>query len=212
MKVAIVGKLHSGKTTTAQALVDHFGYQRMAFADPVKEVSGVMLAAFENHFAPPRVKVAPYTIAQMNDMKKHPSIRKLLQVVGTELGREWRYNTFWIDQLTRKVTRAESLGVHSIVVDDCRFPNEADALRAHGFTIVKLVRDDHERAASVYDALRTTNPDYTTEQLEQELRKMMEHPSEQEIDNILPDMTYPSTSVEQLHVLAATIHEGISLG
>lgn len=68
------------------------------------------------------------------------------------------------------MARIEDNGAAGVVVDDCRYLNEAEWLRKHGFIIVKVVG----RKLTLPDALAS-------------------HQSEQEGDQIVPDLTVSST-------------------
>lgn len=200
-KFAIVGKMHSGKTTLAKYLVER-NFTRVAFADPVKEVSARMLTAFVEFVYP--FEVHQYTPEMLNTMKGHPAIRKLLQLVGTELGREWYGpDTIWIDLFQEAVANYEA-EYHDVylVNDDCRFVNEAERLSEMGFTLVKLVRDETERILSVQNAIQRDNPDLTIEQVCAKVDEMLGHPSETNVDLIVPDIIIPSVTIRQLEQIA----------
>jgi len=191
-RIAVVGKMHSGKTTLAESLVSK-GYSRIAFADPVKEVSAEMLTTFSRFMG----KNEDYVYSDMNRMKGHPSIRALLQLVGTELGRNWMGpQEIWINLFMDIVDDMEE-GV-KLVNDDCRFVNEANALRAKGFTIIKLHRSEDERVTSILQALKKQNPDSTKREISKALDQMLNHPSETEIDSIDYDYEIQSISVKNL--------------
>lgn len=198
--VAIVGKAHSGKTTLANALVGR-GFQRFAFADPVKLVSAAMLNTFLFEVgADPQ----HYDIDKINSIKGHPSIRKLLQVVGTELGREWLGpQSLWIDLFEGSIEDAKHTAESAdtplwIVCDDCRFENEAARLSEMGFMLFKLERNEEERVASIRAATRDTNPDWDDARLNKTVEEILSHPSETEVDKIKPDFVIQSLTVDQL--------------
>lgn len=209
--IAVVGKMHSGKTTFSNALVER-NFRRMAFADPVKEVSGHMLADFENYFLPGNGTLRrAYTIDEMNEMKGHPAIRGLLQLVGTELGRNWHGpDTIWIDTFRQKfrIYQKHAAGLRvewPVVVDDCRFVNEAEALRELGFYIVKLQRDEGERLESIRNAIRTGDPSLSSDAVEKQLNKMLEHPSETEVNRIRANTVVKSIDVGKLQLDALNL-------
>lgn len=200
-KFAIVGKMHSGKTTLAKYLIER-DFTRIAFADPVKAVSAEMLTTFVRFVDP--FSETTYTIDHMNIMKGHPAIRKLLQLVGTELGREWYGpESLWIDLFQEAVANYEA-EYHDVYLinDDCRFVNEAERLSEMGFTLVKLVRDETERILSVQHAVQRDNPDLTIEQVCAKVDEMLAHPSETNVDLIVPDIIIPSVTVRQLEQIA----------
>ncbi len=211
--IAVVGKMHSGKTTIARFLVNT-GYHRISFADPVKEVSAEMLSTFcrivRTMQAGPNDPIIyrHYDYTMINEMKGHPAIRSLLQLVGTGLGRDWYGpDTIWIDMFEKKVQKWESDRKEfpmPVVNDDCRFPNEAERLRKLEFTIIKLVRNDAERCTSIYNALVKQNPTWTPAMIHEALLDMQEHPSETNVDNIQADYTIRNINLDQLRAVANT--------
>jgi hypothetical protein len=222
-KIAIVGKMRSGKSTLAKMLTNQ-GFERFAFADPVKEASAEMLTAFVHYLDTD--SAADYTVDDMNRMKGHPAIRGLLQLAGTELGRDWHGpDSIWIDLFEKRVndhirsveaTNAGSFFVDRagnktdpfsiyIVCDDCRFSNEAERLREMDFLVVKLVRDEYERLASVRDAVQRDNPDLVPYDIDQRVEKMLSHPSETNVDLIEADFNMRNGSIAHLELLAGIL-------
>jgi dephospho-CoA kinase len=148
-----------------------------------------------------------YTIQTMNAIKGQAPIRKLLQLVGTELGREFfGPDTIWIDKL---VARIEHSWYTRLVNDDCRFPNEADALKNVGFTLIRIQRPEEERLESVRTSIRTADPSLTPEQVEKRLEETQNHPSETEQRFIMADITlYNNGSLSDLHDALNDVVEG----
>ena len=50
--IAFTGKAQSGKTTAAKFLL-HEGYERMSFADPIKQMIRCLTTVTDKHAAPP---------------------------------------------------------------------------------------------------------------------------------------------------------------
>lgn len=196
-RIAIVGEAHSGKTTLATALTDNHNFIRLALADPVKDVSAIMLNDFTRYLGA-STSVGHIDRAYINAHKGHPSIRKLLQLVGTELGREWLGpQDIWIDTFLKTVENE----TQSIVCDDCRFTNEAAKLRENGFVIIRLLRNEQARLESIQGSRKLT---------EGELEAILNHPSEKELKDIVSDYQIASVSTEQLRtVVAADIASGM---
>lgn len=65
------------------------------------------------------------------------SSREIMQYLGTEYVRATQDN-YWIERLKEDVRQ----GGDVVLVPDTRFPNEADAIRAMGGKILKIVRAD----------------------------------------------------------------------
>tara|TARA_B100001939_G_scaffold330636_1_gene327952 strand:- start:1012 stop:1572 length:561 start_codon:yes stop_codon:yes gene_type:complete len=123
-KIAICGKMASGKTYLAQKMTDERGFQRFSLAGAVKQLG-------TDYFGM---------------VKKD---RPLLQKIGMKM-REIRPNV-WIDYVVRDigVHEQECQAVFGttkgmgVVVDDVRFLNEAKAFKEAGFTLVRLhIEDD----------------------------------------------------------------------
>jgi hypothetical protein len=195
--------MHAGKSSLAQHLKIR-GYDRKAFADPVKEIGAEMLNVFLSYMNDPRA-YDEYTI---NEIKGHPAIRGLLQLVGTEIGREWfGPQTIWIDLFKERVKQyyldAEEFGFDpKIVNDDCRFVNEAAALKELGFVIIKLHRPEDQRIQSIINALKKDNPEATSQQISTALEKILSHPSETEVEQIEVDYILSSTTMRSLERIA----------
>ena len=132
--IAITGRARSGKDTAAETLID-LGWQRVAFADGVRD----MAYAIDPTVAVGRLGVSCTNLTALVDAhgwdaaKAIPDVRRFLQRLGTEGVRNHLGDTAWIDLAMRKATAAS-------VFTDARFPNEADAIRAAGGIVVRVVR------------------------------------------------------------------------
>jgi predicted kinase len=127
--VAFTGVAGSGKSTATRYLVEQHGYTLVKFAGPLKD----MLRA---------VGLSEREIE--GDLKEKPSHllcgrtpRYAMQQLGTQFGRDIIGDDFWIRLWRARVERAASEGKR-VVVDDCRYPNEAQAIRKLGGDIFKL--------------------------------------------------------------------------
>ena len=199
--VAVVGKMHSGKTSFSRAM-EKYGYTRFAFADPVKEGSGKMLAALYDYLEIPHEE---FGFDWIDANKGHPAIRQLAQLTGDELGRQFiGPDSIWIDRFEKRIKHAQKTAA-LIINDDCRYPNEAKRLDELGFFIIKLERDEEQRLASIQNALRFKNPELSDDMIGKKMLEMLSHGSETNVDSITPHVTVPSTSVRSLQELAAII-------
>ena len=122
MIIGLSGYAQSGKDTVAEILVRKFGFQRVAFADPIRE--------FCYDFNPIVGYVANEPIFLRNVVdrdgwevaKKNPQVRQTLQAVGVSARNIFGEN-FWIDRALR---RTDIFG--KWVITDVRFRNEANAI------------------------------------------------------------------------------------
>lgn len=123
--VALTGAAGSGKSTAADYLIRHHGYERVKFAGPLKDMCRA-IGLTEDH-------IEGHLKEEPCDMLCGKTPRHLMQALGTELGRNMIGEDFWIRLWLHRVAAAKR-----VVVDDCRFPNEAEAVRKLGGVIVKL--------------------------------------------------------------------------
>lgn len=150
MIVGLVGYAGSGKDTAAAALVDR-GFEKVAFADPLREMLLALNPIIDARLSftssePNLIHYREYIDAcGYEQAKAHPEVRRLLQHLGTEAGREVLGSSIWVDQWQRRATKHEN-----VVVPDVRFMNEVTAIRAAGGVIVRIDRpgrgpaNDHE--------------------------------------------------------------------
>jgi hypothetical protein len=108
--IMISGKMGSGKSLSAKYLMDMLGELHLTgavtpLALPIKIIATKYLGW---------------------DGKKDEKGRKLLQTLGTEVGREYNSNC-WVSYLVDQyVPSLEFYPLDFIIVDDWRFPNEYD--------------------------------------------------------------------------------------
>lgn len=137
--VALSGYARSGKDTVAGVLA-RYGYARRSFADPVRDAlnrldplingDGLTLSEARAGFADP---MSPE--AWDHAKTRFPEVRRLLQVLGTEVGRGMLGETVWADLGTR------GIGPDDLVVfTDCRFENEAEAVKRLGGEVWRVQR------------------------------------------------------------------------
>jgi hypothetical protein len=122
MIIGLTGYAQSGKDTVAKVLINNFGFERVAFADPIRKL------LYEMN---PTVKDGGYRLQAVIDgygwdvaKTAFPEVRRLLQDLGVG-ARKVFGEDFWVKQ---------ALGHHKpwdkVVVTDVRFTNEADYLKS----------------------------------------------------------------------------------
>lgn len=109
--IGLCGKMGSGKDTAAEILAARYGYQRVAFADGVREEAA---------------ETFPHLKEEIWAKPTSKRIRILLQWWGTEYRRA-QDELYWIKRLSRQMTFRGRY-----VVSDVRFKNEADAIKSAG--------------------------------------------------------------------------------
>lgn len=127
--VAFTGVAGSGKSTAAQFLVDKLGYTRVRFAGPLKAM--LRSVGLGDEQIEGAEKETPNTLL----CGKTP--RYAMQTLGVEWARTYIGQDFWTN-LWRRDAGAVICSGGRVVVDDCRFPNEAAAIRKLGGDIFKI--------------------------------------------------------------------------
>lgn len=127
--VAFTGLAGAGKTTAARHLVERHDFVRTRFADPLKAMlraAGLGEAEVDGH-----LKETPTPLL----CGRTP--RWAMQTLGTEWGRQCISQDLWTTLWSARVADCLDLGGR-VVVDDCRFPDEADVVRRMGGIVVRL--------------------------------------------------------------------------
>lgn len=132
--VGIAGYARAGKDTAAQGLVD-IGWTKAAFADPLKRALETLNPIVDVDYD--GIGVSADRLS--DDLKywngwdslktANAEVRRLLQVFGTEVGRNLFGEDFWVKQ-------ALDGAYPYTVFSDVRFKNEADAIREAGGIII----------------------------------------------------------------------------
>jgi len=128
--IALTGLAGSGKSTASKYLVEKHGYQLVKFAGPLKD----MLRAIG--FGEDDIEGSGKELSNSLLCDKTP--RHAMQTLGTEWGRKCIGETFWTGLWVDTATGVIAKGGR-VVVDDCRFPNEAAEVRSLGGVVWQLV-------------------------------------------------------------------------
>ncbi|NGO63988.1 deoxynucleotide monophosphate kinase [Rhizobium daejeonense] len=128
--VAFTGQAGSGKSTATKYLAEKHGYTLVKFAGPLKDMLRAVGMAEDEIEGSYKETSFAYLCG------KTP--RHAMQTLGTEWGRKCMGEDFWINLWRRRVEQVFA-EAGRVVVDDCRFPNEAQAIRRLGGDIYRLV-------------------------------------------------------------------------
>ena len=136
--IGLIGRRRVGKDTVAKILVEQYGYERLAFADPLREAALalnpiVCIGAGEEEWRLARVVE---TIGWEAAKDRYPEVRRILQRLGDEAGRRIHGPDLWVRHMERRLRGATG----PVVVTDVRYRNEAAVLRGQGFRLVRVVR------------------------------------------------------------------------
>ncbi len=119
MVIGLTGLMNSGKSTVADYLITHRDFVRLKFAHGLKEM--VRSLGVTDDEIEGVLKEMPC------DRLNGRTPRFAMQTLGTEWGRTYMGQDFWVNLLIQKAHDME-FGTN-IVIDDCRFPNEAVAIQ-----------------------------------------------------------------------------------
>lgn len=160
MIIGVTGLKGSGKDLAAQAICDAHGYRTDAFGAPLKLCCSIIFGIRYIEMVDRDLKESKL------DRYPHQSPREVMQLFGTDAVRAI-WPSAWVEAFLRRTNAGDK-----VVVTDCRFENEAEAIRSLGGKILRIERpgvgcDDHasetEMAAIVPDV--TVINDGTAESL-----------------------------------------------
>ena len=130
-----------GKTTVAKALAP-YGYERISFAQPLRDMLTPLLETLgyhEGYLNKPHLKERPLREIGV-------SARDLLRTLGTEWGRTCVHPDIWAMLASSQIREVQRSG-GLVVIDDVRFPNEAELIRKHGGQLWLITRKDAVQAS-----------------------------------------------------------------
>ena len=133
MIIGLSGYARSGKNTVADILGEE--YRQVSFAEPMREAM---------------LKLNPLIVgdSRLSDIvdeegwhgaKTYGEARRLLQVFGTEVGREMFGENFWVNIAMTGIDSGDN-----VVFTDVRFPNEAWAISRIGGQVWRVNREGVE--------------------------------------------------------------------
>ena len=158
MIIAICGHKFSGKSTVARLLHNATGYDVVSFADKLKDItcvlSGCTREQLEDYDFKETQLVPDYLRPYCLNAGK-PTFRAFLQHFGSEVMRGVNDN-IWIDCTLSNCEK-------DVIISDCRFPNEAKAVKARGGIVIKIMRplakaEDSHQSETLIDEI---DADYT---------------------------------------------------
>jgi hypothetical protein len=141
MIIGVCGLIGSGKDTIADYLVNIHQFRRDSFAaslkDAVSQVFGwdrEMLEGRTRSSREWREQVDAWWAQRLG--MPHLTPRWILQNWGTEVCRQGFHEDIWVASIENKLRQSQD----DIVISDCRFPNEVEALRRSGGWVIRVIR------------------------------------------------------------------------
>jgi hypothetical protein len=141
MIIGVCGLIGAGKDTVADYLVNIHQFRRESFASTLKDALSAifgwdreLLEGRTKHSRAWREQVDPWWAERLNMPDLTP--RWVLQYWGTEVVRKGFHDNTWIASLENKLRQSRD----DIVISDCRFPNEIQAIKSAGGVVIKAHR------------------------------------------------------------------------
>jgi hypothetical protein len=152
--VALSGPAGSGKSEAAKYLTSSLGYSVVKFSEPLKN----MLRAFYSTVGLTAEEIERRIEGDLKEVAdpylNGHTPRWAMQSLGTEWGRDCLGGDFWINAWSRKVAVTDA----NVVVDDCRFDNEARAVKDQAGEIVLLKPKKARRKTSSHNSEAGISP------------------------------------------------------
>ena len=186
--IAFSGRKQSGKTICSEflkGLLLSNGYSDVEiynFADPLKE--DICMNMFGLSYV--QCYGEDHNKNELVDAyweDKQLTARDLMQLIGTDLFRKLN-NNIWVNALINKIKKSK---LQVVIVSDCRFPNEIEAIKNNGGIVFRLNRNPHKSehiSESILDACRydwnnfnaiINNEHMTVREQYDKLKKLMLH-------------------------------------
>jgi hypothetical protein len=143
MILGITGLIGSGKDTVADYLIRFHGFKKLSYAGPLKDaVSAVfgwdreMLEGTTASSRQWREEVDEWWAKRLDI--PHLTPRWVLQYWGTEVCRKNFHNDIWVASIENTLRKLNE----NVVITDCRFANEVDAIKNAGGKVIRVVRGE----------------------------------------------------------------------
>lgn len=128
-KIAFIGFAGSGKDTATNYLIKNYNFTKVSFANKLKQAVGLV---FNTDYKLFEVEEFKKTVGPGNN-----TWRYWLQYIGTQ-GFRALWEDVWVEAA---LTEISTNNIEKVIVSDCRFVNEVNALRQAGFYIVYVERE-----------------------------------------------------------------------
>ncbi len=135
--IALCGAKGSGKTLLSEYIVGEMGFQRISFAQPLRDMLEA-IGVGEHYHTENKTK-------PVETISGKPTARYMLQTLGTEWGRNTIHPDIWCNIAVDRMLEAVNSG-YNVIVDDMRFPNEFEAVKYAGGQTLKICRKTAEGA------------------------------------------------------------------
>jgi len=136
--VAFAGRAGSGKSLASQALMER-GYKRVKFADGLKNMLRSLYTTMGMNPADIERRIEGDLKEEPDPLLNGNTPRWAMQSIGEEWGRKCMDQNIW-KSITSTVIRNAMSDGYNVVVDDCRYENEAALIRGMAGRVIMIDR------------------------------------------------------------------------
>jgi hypothetical protein len=150
--IGLGGKLRAGKDAVADYLVENKNFVKLGMSDALNEallkLNPWIPYTVEAHPDINRIRYADlHEWEGYVEAKKNPEVRRLLQVLGTEVGRDMIDQNVWVNLAEKRIRQHWAEG-KNVVITAMRFPNELEMVQRLSGTNVWVNRPSEAHSAS----------------------------------------------------------------
>jgi len=142
MIIGLLGRMNSGKGAVAEELVDKYGFRQDSYAATLKDITAhlfnwdrAMLTGDTIESRDSREQIDHWWSEKLGIKDFTP--RLALQLIGTDVFRDNFHTDIWMLSVMARYKDTEN-----VVISDCRFPNEVQAIRELGGRIIQVDRGE----------------------------------------------------------------------
>jgi hypothetical protein len=138
MIIGVSGAAGAGKDCSADYIIEHYGFQKISFADPLKAAcAAIFHLSHEQLYGDLKETIDSYWGV---------TPRFILQKVGTECMRNIYDKDIWVKSMGALISRDRSI---NYIVPDVRFFNEVCAIRAWEGKLLRVERPGAEAKGGI---------------------------------------------------------------
>lgn len=180
LKIALSGKMNSGKSTIAREFARQYRYKVFSIGDEIKYLANELIedrGRFEERMSEivkdsnlrktivsevyeyydENFQGVDWKKNKYNDYQKDNNYRLLLQEFPM-IVRKYMGNDIFLRHLLDKNVALSNMMNYDAIIDDLRLPEEKKLLEEHGFYIVRLISSEEERLYRLRRKYGTIDP------------------------------------------------------